>query len=78
MCCSYTRGGQWSLSFLCPLTAMHCSFNVAFSTKLTLQRNCKYKQCFSCHPLSYSSWRQKICRVVKGLKDVFHFHQVDF
>ena len=34
---------------------------VAFSTKLlTLQRNCKYKQCFICHALSYSRLRAKL------------------
>ena len=30
--------------------------NMPFSTKLlTLQGNCKHKQCFICHALSYSS-----------------------
>ena len=45
---------------------------MSFSTKLlTLQRNCKHKQCFICHALSYSRLRAKletkICQVAKGL-----------
>ena len=40
---------------------MHCLYNMPFSTKLlTLQGNCKHKQCFICHALSYSRLRAKL------------------
>ena len=31
-----------------------------FTKLLTLQRNCKYKQCFICHALSYSRLRANL------------------
>ena len=56
-----THGRRRTLNFICPPTSMRCPYNKPFSTKLlTLQGNCKHKQCFICHALSYSRLRAKL------------------
>ena len=56
--------GLHSTSMHIPTCKSHCEPQMVamafFDKLLTLQRNCKYKQCFICHALSYSRLRAKL------------------